>query len=753
MKKIYLFVLAASLSLNAMAQDALPKLSPVTKAYLLDVAKQGNNNSIPQGYVYKKRNDGKICVSAIIKIMNNEAVKVQESLDKLNATVGTKAGSIWTVQIPLENVASFTTIRGISYIQLDEPVIPQLDVARKTTRVDSVHDGISLPMGYSGKGVLVGIMDFGFDYNHPTMYDTSGNKYRIIKAWEMNGTGTAPAGFSYGNEISDTLALKAKGTDNAVQTHGTGVAGLAAGSGYGSPSAGRFRGMAYESEMIFVGVRRDSIGNQWLTGGFSDFIDGVSYMMKYAKSVGKPIVVNISWGSHSGPHDGSSLVNQAFDTLSSKGKIIVMSGGNDGSTNIHLNKSFTAIDTSVTTFLQFSSPAYKRTWIDIWGDTAKTFCVKTTLYSKGIAGNSTGKICIDNTTKTHTLISANGLDTCFVQTYTSAAEYNMKPRVTINVYSKTTDSIGISVIGNNGNIHMWNEYYYYGYTYKYNCTFTNLFSWGTLGNTNTTISDMGAGKSTLLIGAYTSKSNFTDVNGIPRSYGASVGYITSFSSKGPYVDGRIRPDITAPGLTIATSVNSWDTAYTETGSSSSNVVSKFTHPISGKNYYFGEFAGTSASAPIASGIIALLLQIDPTLSPDRVRTILYQTAIQDTYTGTLPAAGSVYWGQGKINAYGAVRKLLKDLSVGNFVGTNELDCVLYPNPNNGIFNLDYNGSKREELMVQVLDMTGKTILHQSWQTNSGNNILPLDLSSLSKGIYIVNVQGNNGNIALKATLQ
>ncbi|MDI9319603.1 MAG: S8/S53 family peptidase [Phycisphaerales bacterium] len=753
MKKIYLFLLAVSFNVSAMAQDVLPKLSPVTKAYLQDAAKQSSNNSIPQGYVYKKRNDGKICVSAIIKISSTEAAKVQEGLDKLNATVGTKAGSIWTVQIPLENVVSFTTIKGISYIQLDEPVIPQLDVARKTTRVDSVQGGISLPMGYSGKGVLVGIMDFGFDYNHPTLYDTSGNKYRIIKSWEMNGTGTAPAGFSYGNEISDTLSLKAKGTDNKDQTHGTGVAGLAAGSGYGSPSVGRFRGMAYESELIFVGVRRDSIGNQWLTGGFSDFIDGVSYMMKYAKSVGKPIVVNISWGSHSGPHDGTSLVNQAFDTLSGKGKIIVMSGGNDGSTNIHLNKSFTAIDTSVTTFLQFSSPAYKRTWIDVWGDTAKTFCVKTTLYSKGIAGNSTGKICIDNSTKTHTLISANGLDTCFVQTYTSSAEYNMKPRVTINVYSKTTDSIGINATGNNGNIHMWNEYYYYGYTYKYNCTFTNLFSWGTLGNTNTTISDMGAGKSTLLIGAYTSKSDFTDVNGIPRSYRASVGYITPFSSKGPYVDGRIRPDITAPGLTIATSVNSWDTAYTETGTSSSNVVSKFTHPVSGKKYYFGEFAGTSASAPIASGIIALLLQIDPTLSPDRVRTILYQTAIQDTYTGTLPAAGSVYWGQGKINAYGAVRKLLKDLSVGNFVGTNELDCVLYPNPSHGIFNLDYNGSKREELKVQVLDMTGKTIMNQSWQTNSGSNILPLDLSSFSNGIYIVSVQSNKGNITLKATLQ
>jgi hypothetical protein len=753
MKKLYLLLLASGISAAAFAQDVLPKLSPITKAYLQDAQQWKGNTSLPGAYVYKKRYDGTICVSAIIKINSADAIKVQESLDKLNTTVGTKAGSIWTVQIPLENVQAFTTTKGISYIQLDEPVMPNLDVARKTTRVDSAHSGINLPMGYSGKNVLVGVIDFGFDYNHPTMYDTLGNKYRIIKAWEMNGTGTPPAGYSYGNEITDTTALKAQGTDNPVQTHGTGVAGLAAGSGYGSPSPGRFRGVAYESEMVFVGVRRDSIGNQWLTGGFSDFIDGVSYLMKYAKSVGKPIVVNISWGSHSGPHDGSSLVNQAFDTLSGSGKIIVMSGGNDGGNNIHLNKTFTATDTSLTTFLQFSSTPYKRTWIDIWGDTAKTFCVKTTLYSKGIAGNSTGKICIDNTAKNQILVSANGLDTCFVQTITAAAEYNMKPRVTLNIYSKTTDSIGINVTGKSGNINMWNEYYYYGYTYKYSSTFVFMLPGSTSGNSITTISDMGAAKSTLLVGAYTSKSNFTDINGIPRSYGASTGYITSFSSKGPYIDGRIKPDITAPGLTIATSLNSWDTAYSASGSSSSNVVSKFTHPLTSKDYYYGEFAGTSASSPIAAGIVALLLQIDPTLTPDKVKSILFETAIVDSYTGVLPTAGTNYWGHGKINAYGAVRKLVKDLSVSSFSGVSKLDCVLYPNPNNGIFNLDYLSTSNDNLKISICDLTGKVVLSRDWKTVVGTNILPLDLSQVAKGTYVVNISSNSSAIAIKAIIQ
>ena len=752
MKKIYFLLFAIGITVQSLAQSALPKLSPVTKAYLIDAAKLEGNNILPSGYVYKNRVDGKVCISAIIKINSGTAEIVQTSLTKINATVGTKAGSIWTVQVPVEKVNAFVETQGIQYIQIDEPVIPNLDVARKTTRVDSVHGGYGLPIGYSGKGVIVGVIDFGFDYNHPTFFDTLGNKYRIIKAWEMGTNGTPPAGYSYGHEITDTTALKTKGTDNSVQTHGSGVAGLAAGSGFGSPTAAKFRGIAYESEMVFVGVRRDSIGGQWLTGGFSDFIDGVSYLMKYAKSVGKPIVVNISWGSHSGPHDGSSLVNQAFDTLSGQGKIIVMSAGNDGGSNIHINKTFTSTDTAVNTFLYFTSTPMKRTWIDIWGDTAKTFCVNTTLYSKGIPGASTGRICIDNTTQMDTLISANGLDTCFVQTITSSAEYNLKPRVTINVYNKATDSVAISVNGTSGKINMWNEYYYYGYQYKYACYFESLgFPWAIDGTSETTISDMGAGKSTILVGAYNSKLNYTDINGIPRAYSGTVGKSSGFTSKGPYVDGRIRPDISSPGLTIATAANSWDTDYSETGLLKANTVAKYTK--GGKDYYYAEFSGTSAASPIAAGIVSLLLQIDPNLSPAKVRTILAETAIQDFYTGVIPPEGSNIWGKGKINAYGAVRKLIKDLSVTTYQGSQTLDCVLFPNPNQGSFSLDFASKKSEQVTVSVTDISGKSVFNQAWDVKPGQNILPIELSEASKGIYFVRVSGNEGSISIKTSIQ
>jgi subtilisin family serine protease len=62
---------------------------------------------------------------------------------------------------------------------LDEAVSANLDASRKSSRVDSVHQGIQLPVAYSGKGVVVGIFDGGFDYTHPAFYDTLCQQLRI----------------------------------------------------------------------------------------------------------------------------------------------------------------------------------------------------------------------------------------------------------------------------------------------------------------------------------------------------------------------------------------------------------------------------------------------------------------------------------------------------------------------------------------------------------------------------------------------
>jgi minor extracellular serine protease Vpr len=761
MKSFYFSLFICCLSFTVLAQEhhfVKPKLSPLTKRYLLDIKNKPQENFAPQGYIYKKHTDGMLYVSALIKVADEATA--QNNLKAINVFVGTKAGNIWTVQVPLNKMVDFTNATGIFYIQIDEPVFPDLNIARKTTRVDSVQKGYGLPMPYSGKNVVLGIIDFGFDYNHPTMYDTLHAGYRVKKVWELNTLGTPPAGYTYGHELTDTNAIRAQGTDNPVQTHGTAVAGVAAGSGFGSIIASdRFRGMAYEADMVFVGVRRDSIGGQWIQSGFSDFIDGLNYIFNYATSVGKPAVVNISWGSQSGPHDGTSLFNQACDNLSGTGKIIVMAAGNDGQNKIHLSKAFIPTDTVVNTFLTFSPSTYRRTWVDIWGDTSKTFCASVTLYSNGIAGNTTNYICIDDSTHSHYLIGANGTDTCFIDFITSSSEFNDKPRMTLSIYNKATDSVGVSVKATSGAIDIWDEYYYYGFPHSYTSEFSSLSKpWAVSGNTISTVSDMGSANSVLLIGAYASKVAYTDINGHAWTYSGYVGVggLVPFSSRGPMVDGRKKPDITAPGLTIATSMSSYSTTYTPTGDDSSSVVSVITglqNPITNNHFYYAEFSGTSAASPVTSGIVALLLQANPYLTPQEIKSIIIATAIKDSHTGTIAPGGNNNWGNGKINAYGAIKMAIQQLAgVYNFSGK-KLDCVLFPNPNNGGCTIDYTSDKEEKINIEILNITGSLVMAENWNVTTGNNQHPLDLSALSKGLYLVKVTSKEGSVNIKTVVK
>ncbi|MBL7930673.1 MAG: S8 family peptidase [Bacteroidia bacterium] len=755
MKKIFTFLLIAFFTLPGLSQSKLeikPRLSPLTKKYLKDISDPRAGEKPPAGYLYKRGSDGKLYVSALIKVVDKSAVETK--LKALGAKIGTKAGNVWTVQVPYEKMPDFCQTTGISYIQMDEPAKKHLDQARKTTRVDSVHSGINLPMRYSGKGVVVGIVDFGFDYNHPSFYDTLHAKYRIKRVWEMGTAGTPPAGYTYGHEITDTSLIKSQGTDNNKQTHGTWVAGMAAGSGYGGNfNHRRYRGMAYEADMAMVSVRRDSIEGQWLEGSFTDFIDGVNYLYTYAQSVGKPCVVNVSWGSQSGPHDGSTLLNSALNNLTGPGKVLVMSAGNEGQEKIHLSKTFTQTDTVLNTFLAFSPGAnYKRTWVDVWGDSNKTFCGKVTLYN-GTAGATTTFKCIDDNIHDTILISSNGLDTCFVQFISSSAESNGKPRMTIDIYSKVLDSINVSLKGSSGTINAWNEYYYYGYKYKFQSSFTNFSKpWATMGDVNTTVSDMGAGDSTLLVGAYASKVNFTDITGSSWTYASYVGagQLVPFSSRGPMIGGKVKPDITSPGLTIATSVSSYDTSYTATGSNKQLTSSGYLDNALNKKFYYSEFTGTSASAPAASGIIALLLQCKPDLGPKEVNEIITTTAIQDIYTGTLPSTGDNNWGHGKINAYGAMKETYHRVWVGIRSYAGEiLDCDLFPNPGNGQYTVRYDTDKGRDLKLEVYSMTGSLLKSEGWKTVTGSNQYALDLSNMPGGVYLVRLSSPEGFVSIK----
>ena len=87
----------------------------------------------------------------------------------------------------------------MTLVELASRAVPDLNKARYGTRVDSVHAGLNLPQAYHGEGVLIGVLDWGFDCTHPMFYDTTLTQSRIRGIWDQyRQAGPAPNSFGYG---------------------------------------------------------------------------------------------------------------------------------------------------------------------------------------------------------------------------------------------------------------------------------------------------------------------------------------------------------------------------------------------------------------------------------------------------------------------------------------------------------------------------------------------------------------------------
>lgn len=749
MKKYSYLLLAACMlyTLTVAAQPARQaKLSPFTRLFLADMQRYPQGR--PEAYVYKQGMDGALYLGALLKVTS--ALKETDLL-AAGVRTGTRAGNIRTVMIPVAQLQQVALIPGIEYIQIDEPVSAHMDAARRESRVDSVHAGAApLTMPYTGKGVVVGVLDAGFDYNHPSLLDTSGSRFRVVKVWEQKTPGTPPSGFSFGDELTDSTAIRTRKSDKATFSHGAHVAGITAGSGVGSADNSLFRGIAYESDLVLVGITPDS--NQWIKTGMTDFIDGMNYVYNYAASVGKPAVVNLSWGTTMGPHDGTSLFSQACDALTGAGKLFVCSGGNNGENAIHLGKTFTASDTALHTILQFPS-GQNRNWLDIWGDTGKAFCVTLSLYNGFTPVSSTMAICLDDLVHELKLVGSDG-DTCFITAVTVASEFNEKPRIFFRLHKQTTNRLKISVTAHAGTVNLWTGYVanatgYYGSFAK--AGLSDCVN----GNTDMTTGDVADTRSAVAVGSFASKPGWTNMGGGSVDYSgyALPGRIAPYSSLGPTADGRVKPDIAAPGLFLASAANSLDTAYTETGSSKSFVVGKYNSPRDSKDYYYAMMTGTSMASPVVAGIVALMLEANPKLTPGDVIRILKETAIHDAYTGPATATGSNRWGHGKINAFAAVNRAIESLGISFSAGIPALDCLLYPNPNKGSFHIRLNSHEAGVVSVHLLDVTGRTLYAEDWQVQAGKNIQAFNYQLLP-GSYFTRVADRSGkSILIRTTVQ
>jgi len=677
-------------------------------------------------------------VSAYLHTVGNPDIA---ALEALGVKVNLQLDGILTVRLPLSAIPALEQLEFVKYIEAGVPVRQMLDKARPAAGVDKVHAAEGLDMAYTGKGVVVGVIDGGFDYTHPAFRDRDGN-LRIKRVWEQchEGEGyTPPEGFSYGSEFSDPAVILAAGGDVANNSHGTHVTNIAAGSDASIESP--YYGIATEADIVLVSNRYASGDTAILQmTDNANISDAIAYIYKYAESVGKPCVINMSLGNHIGPHDGTSTFDRVADQLQGPGRLLVGSVGNNGGKPIHVSKTFSGTDdTALKFFVKKSknSKGEEYDWdivagsrVEIWGDAGISFDLHLSVL--GIVGGE-----YDEKVKTEVLTVGEGegitkeLDlrngsSCVgsVLVTTEVNPLNGRPHalLTFNVQKTSTNRvIGIIVTPRQAStVHAWAEGFLEFAT-------TEVDGW-TKGDDAHSLTEIGGtGKRIISVGAYVSKQTY-QVEG--ENYeleleGETLGALGSFSSFGPTTDGRVKPDIIAPGTFIVSAVNSYD-AYNTQYPTASSVV------WNGRTYNYSYMQGTSMAAPFVTGVVATWLQAHPTLDSDAIRQVLQKTAINDEYT-TLATCG-----YGKIDAYAGLKEVLA--LAAEIEGT-EADATAASFVVRHVGNALLLSFARPlgQTEVRLYDASGIRLQSHTLDVSEAGHTFTLPMQDLPHGLYLIRV--------------
>lgn len=544
----------------------------------------------------------------------------------------TIAGDIITAEVPVTSVKKIAFSPEIIYVDASTISELKIDASRLEAKVDLLHNGTGISRPYKGNGIVVGILDSGIDWTHPDFKNLSGNRIKYL--WDMSGTGNPPAGYDYGTEYTKTQldanqCQEFDGDDG--HGHGTHVSGTAAGNG---SSLSNYIGMAPESDIVFVKGFRTGPGF-----ANTDVVNGCNYIFQKAQQLGKPSVINLSLGGHYGPHDGTTLYEQALSNLTGNGKIIVAAAGNEGAESIHLSYSVagTSYNDSYETFLELSdgTPAFLS---DMW-------------YT---GGNISVGLAAYNPADGSLIGYTNGVppgqkveDMAFeVGGYTYG--FVTIDATGVNNPNNNSNEVIIYIDSHNGQVNIgdvwWTLYTYGSGTFDAWSVSGGVFStysgqsWYKPGDNVKTIGSPGSANKVICIGSYITKDHWVDITGTTQYQPGNpvIGAISSFSSIGPTRDGRLKPDIVAPGEVIVAAYSSFLTQTPTT-----NIL------LGGKHQ---KMQGTSMASPHVTGVVALMLEKNNDLNYDQVVTILKNTTKKDSYTGTSP--NNIY-GNGKLDAYNA----------------------------------------------------------------------------------------------------
>ena len=666
----------------------------------------------------------------LMAFLHVDAASADEVCGKYGCQIYAQQGDILIAAIPVDCLGALSDHPSVHRIEASPSASLTMDTTAVVVGADKLHNppAVLSHLPFTGEGVVVGLMDVGFDLTHPNFYDQTTTNYRIGAFWDQLSRDTIGSSLPVGRDFVGYDAVRAHlhSTDGLKQTHGTHTLGIAAGSGYLSP----YRGIAFDADLCLVSnAVSDDIefiapDDYYKYTSATDAL-GFKYIFDYADRQGKPCVASFSEGYPPYLDEDDYLYSAFLDSLTAiPGHILVASAGNEGVAKTYMEK-----PQGIEAAGAFLSASGENAQYRIKADSPFTMSVY--VYGENVTNRELhfrSESLLPDSTQYDMIVS--GSDTCTVIFDCYLSDFSPMPVYNITFIANKPLSqfphIALAIEGIDCHAELYGSSIY---------ALTNRATdvrWNAA-ETSHNIHAPACFPAVIAVGSTVHRTGFTNYKGQYRDYssGRTIGRRSPYSSTGPAMTGALKPNVMAPGDNVISSYSSY---YIEANPDANDINSDVEHfQFGDRTYAWNANTGTSMACPVVAGTIALWLQAKPDLTPQEVMEALRHTCRRPD--PSLPYPNTEY-GYGEIDAY---RGLLHLLGMDKIESISHRQLkALRITIQDGTLQLHTDRLPSVPFHVSIYGLGGASV----YQTTIQPGISQTSIPQLSAGVYAIQVTAN-----------
>ena len=679
-------------------------------------------------------------LSLIITTQPNTSAQVTEMLTQAGQHATTISNTVVTARVTPEWLTTLSNDTRIVRLTASKRLRPFLQKARQVTGVDRVHAGDNLDTPFTGKGIVIGVIDQSFEFKHMGFLDENG-KSRIKMLWDRSKDIEKDIQSKAAPVYNVDALTKTHETYDPGSGHGTHVTNIAAGSKHADNP---FYGVAPKADIVVI---PSSFEN-------TEIIEDIRAVKAYASREHKPWVVNLSLGSVIGPHDGSTDYDQAIDRMAQdKGGIVVGAMGNEGDQYFHAFSSFQPGETKQV-FIHYekdqdgNATEDDLTHIDFWGISevnAEQFTVTPILAVKSSNaeqlkvkkyGADFWKKYLDDGKVWSEISPKNNRENHFVGVKMNKLLEDLGSR-----YKKIIFGVEITAKSTNtadATLHGWIYSEEPNYARFVKAKTDSKFE--SIKPDNLYIVGEGGASipSAIAVGSFT-----TTVTDQHEKEGAH----STFSSNGPWLNPNYpKPAVLAPGASIMSALNKYAPGFDKNNAAYSN---RFNNKV----YHYGYMEGTSMATPFVAGSIALWLEANPQLSYTDVLDILKETSTK--HADMEGEAWTPTYGYGLINVYEGLKLALKKAGKDPLTAIKRVSGSVAPvtfHTTATQWQVLFNNPERFATL-EVMSLDGRSLYRQQLSSIAQGDEVNIPTDRFTPGVYVLQVSTSGAKIAQKMVRQ